>query len=200
MAGVIKMVMAMRHGALPRTLHAEEASPHIDWASGAVELLTEERPWPETGRPRRAGVSSFGMSGTNVHAILEQAPRQEPAQGVPTGTAPGLLPFPVSGRTPRGLAEQAGKLLEFVRADDAPALLDTGLSLATTRAALEHRAVVLAGDRETLLQGRPGLPLRRPGRAARGHGPRTVRGLPGVRPGAGRRRRSARPGAGPPAQ
>ncbi|MBO0656342.1 SDR family NAD(P)-dependent oxidoreductase [Streptomyces triculaminicus] len=153
MAGVIKMVMAMRHGALPRTLHAEEASPHIDWASGAVELLTEERPWPETGRPRRAGVSSFGMSGTNVHAILEQAPRQEPAQGVPTGTAPGLLPFLVSGRTPRGLAEQAVMLLEFVRADDAPALLDTGLSLATTRAALEHRAVVLAGDRETLLQG-----------------------------------------------
>ncbi len=160
-AGVIKMVMALRHGVLPRTLHVEEPSPHIDWSAGEVSLLTEPREWPRTGRPRRAGVSSFGMSGTNAHIVLEQAPeaaRDEVATAIATGTADrqvaaDLLPFLVSARTADALRGQAQRLLSFVEADGAPELLDTGRSLATTRAALEHRGVVLAGDRDGLAHG-----------------------------------------------
>ncbi|RBM16059.1 type I polyketide synthase, partial [Streptomyces sp. PT12] len=108
LAGVIKMVLAMRHGVLPKTLHVEEPSTHIDWAAGAVELLTEARPWPETGAPRRAGVSSFGFSGTNVHVILEQAPAQEPVPE-PTVSGPAVVPWAFSGRSDVGLRALAGR-------------------------------------------------------------------------------------------
>ncbi|MBB4783432.1 SDR family NAD(P)-dependent oxidoreductase [Streptomyces rapamycinicus NRRL 5491] len=140
--GVIKMVMAMRHGVLPRTLHVDEPSPHVDWSSGGVSLLTEAREWPEVdGRPRRAGVSSFGMSGTNAHVIFEHVEAEEAT----TEPAVGPVVWPLSARGERALREQAGRLVSFTegRTDLCPA--DVGLSLAASRAALPDRAVVV-GD------------------------------------------------------
>ncbi|MER6176160.1 type I polyketide synthase [Streptosporangium sp. NPDC001681] len=150
-AGVIKMVMAMRHEVLPGTLHVDAASSHVDWNQGAVELLTEHRPWSEIGRPRRAGVSSFGISGTNAHVILEQVP---PTTDAGTGSAPGVVPGAVplllSGKTSDALRAQAARLLSRVQDDLDASPVDIGFSLATTRSAFEHRAVVLAGDRDEL--------------------------------------------------
>ncbi|WP_267898031.1 type I polyketide synthase [Spongiactinospora gelatinilytica] len=148
-AGVIKMVMAMRNGTLPATLHVDEPTPHVDWSAGAVELLTEAREWPEVGRPRRAGVSSFGISGTNAHIILEQAPE---AEAVTEPEPAGVVPLIVSARSEAGLREQAGRLAEHLRANPELEPSDVAVSL-TTRAALERRAVVVAGDREALLDG-----------------------------------------------
>ncbi|MEG3632133.1 ketoacyl-synthetase C-terminal extension domain-containing protein, partial [Streptomyces poriticola] len=151
-AGVIKMVQAMRHGTLPRTLHVDEASPHVDWTAGAVELLTEERDWPHAEQPRRAGVSSFGVSGTNAHAILEQAPAQpEPADEATDRTLP-VVPWTLSSRTAAGLRAQAERLLAHRPALDAGPH-DVALALATTRTAFEHRAIVLGADRDALLAG-----------------------------------------------
>ncbi|MEV0186839.1 beta-ketoacyl synthase N-terminal-like domain-containing protein, partial [Streptomyces sp. NPDC050625] len=147
-AGVIKMVLAMRYGTLPRTLHMAEPSHHVDWTAGAVSLLTEEQAWPEVDRPRRAAVSSFGISGTNAHVILEQAPAEDqPPAAEPAGD--GLVPWVVSAKSASSLVEQARRL-----ADAAPGLRpeDVSLSLATGRAAFEHRAVVLGRDREELLR------------------------------------------------
>ncbi|GLZ28438.1 hypothetical protein Lesp02_06280 [Lentzea sp. NBRC 105346] len=146
-AGVIKMVQAMRHGLLPKTLHVDEPSPKIDWSSGAVELLTEARPWPVTGRPRRAGVSSFGISGTNAHVVLEQAPAVEAA---PSGDH--VAPWVISGHDEASLRAQAGRLLAHLNTHD-PHVLDVAHSLATTRSAFGHRAVVAGPDRESLLRG-----------------------------------------------
>ncbi|MFC3455475.1 type I polyketide synthase [Amycolatopsis speibonae] len=147
-AGVIKMVMAMRHGVLPKTLHVDAPSSHIDWSAGTVELLTEARAWPDAGRPRRAAVSSFGISGTNAHTILEQAPVQEQA---PERRAPAVVPFVLSGKTTAALRDQAAKLASFVE-DGEAALTDVAYSLATTRSALERRAAVAGADRDELVR------------------------------------------------
>jgi polyketide synthase 7 len=137
-AGVIKMVQALRHGKLPRTLHVGTPSTHVDWTAGAVELLTEPRAWPEVARPRRAAVSSFGVSGTNAHVILEQASETD----VVETPKPAVYPLVLSAKTPAALAEAAGQLASQVDGD----LADVAYTLAAGRAKLDHRAVVLAGD------------------------------------------------------
>ncbi|MFD4139639.1 SDR family NAD(P)-dependent oxidoreductase [Streptomyces sp. NPDC058572] len=157
-AGVIKMVMAMRHGVLPRTLHVDEPSPHVDWESGAVELLTEAREWPESERPRRAGVSSFGVSGTNAHVILEEAPAEAPepveeSEPVEPSRPLGAVPVVVSARSEAALREQADRLRAHLIAEPEVSVADTAFSAVTTRARLEHRAVVVATDRGALLSG-----------------------------------------------
>ncbi|WP_190087046.1 type I polyketide synthase, partial [Streptomyces longisporoflavus] len=153
--GIIKMIMAMRHGVLPQTLHVDRPSSHVDWSAGAVELLTEAREWTsEPGRPRRAGVSSFGVSGTNAHLILEEAPEEQEAPDaevqIPAPVS-GLTPWVVSARSEQALRAQAEKLREFVAADSGADVADVGASLVSSRAALEQRAVVLGRDRGELL-------------------------------------------------
>ncbi|WP_320068416.1 type I polyketide synthase [Micromonospora sp. RTGN7] len=156
-AGVIKMVMAMRHGLLPATLHADEPSPHIDWSAGAVVLATEATPWPAVDRPRRAAVSSFGISGTNVHTILEQAPEATPAPAVtaPAAVAPGDLATPcvLSARDGDALREQARRLHAWLGENPTVTLPELGHTLATGRSAFTHRAVLLPRNRQSLLAG-----------------------------------------------
>ncbi|MFF0732673.1 SDR family NAD(P)-dependent oxidoreductase [Streptomyces chartreusis] len=150
-ASVVKMVMALWEETLPRTLHAEEPSTHVDWDSGAVRLLTSERAWPRGERTRRAGVSSFGISGTNAHVILEEVPAvQEPERR--TVTAPPVVPWPVSGRGAEALRGQLARLSQDLDAREIDPV-DVGLSLATTRAALDHRAVFLGRDGDVLGSG-----------------------------------------------
>ncbi|MGX1309894.1 acyl transferase domain-containing protein/acyl-CoA synthetase (AMP-forming)/AMP-acid ligase II/acyl carrier protein [Streptomyces calvus] len=179
-AGVIKTVQAMAHGVLPRTLHADEPTSRVDWSSGRLALLTRQVQWPRTDRPRRAGVSSFGISGTNAHVVLEEAPvdRDTPSPvsvaddgagsgrvegGAVPATAAAPVPasvavpvsasvaVPVSARSGPGLRAQARRLYDRVANDPDAAPVDIGYSLATTRAAFEHRAVVVARDRAELL-------------------------------------------------
>ncbi|MCZ4121830.1 beta-ketoacyl synthase N-terminal-like domain-containing protein [Streptomyces sp. H39-S7] len=161
-AGVIKMVEAIRHGVLPRTLHVDRPSATVDWSAGAVELLTEARAWPETDRPRRAAVSAFGVSGTNAHVIIEQAPPVEAAPRQDGGTA-APVPWLVSGRTAGALRGQADRLLTAAQGLDP---VDVGYSLAFSRAMLEQRAVVVpdgdAADDEGLVQGLKALSLGEP--------------------------------------
>ncbi|GAA4232336.1 hypothetical protein GCM10022254_31920 [Actinomadura meridiana] len=161
-AGVMKMVLALRHGVLPATLHVDEPTPEVDWSSGGVELLREPQPWPAVdGRLRRAGVSSFGISGTNAHVIIEDAPAEEPPTeehgepdvAPPAKTLPAsLAAFPVSGAGANGLRAQGARYLEFVDARPDHAVEDVAASLAG-RPALSHRAVVLAEDRAELRSG-----------------------------------------------
>ncbi|MEU4638714.1 SDR family NAD(P)-dependent oxidoreductase, partial [Micromonospora chalcea] len=158
-AGVIKMVLAMRHGTLPRTLHVDAPTSEVDWSAGAVEVLTEARPWPDVRRPRRAGVSSFGISGTNAHVIVE-APADPPtaagdaARQSPPATARPPVPWLLAAASGEALRDQAARLLAWLDGPGAHAdPADTGHALATTRAALEHRAVVLVGDAESARTG-----------------------------------------------
>ncbi|MGW0947704.1 type I polyketide synthase [Streptomyces sp. NPDC002623] len=170
MAGLIKMVLAMRHGVLPRTLHVDEPTPQVDWSAGAVRLLTEEQEWPSTGRPRRAAVSSFGVSGTNAHVVLEHDPAADPAPepaADPSPSAP--VPWPVSAASEEALRAQARRLHRHLADRPGHAPLDVAWSLAAGRARLAHRAVVLGGDRDELLAGLAGLG------AGQAH-PRVVRG------------------------
>ncbi|MET9643536.1 SDR family NAD(P)-dependent oxidoreductase [Streptomyces syringium] len=148
-AGVIKMVMAMREGVLPQTLHVTEPSSHVDWEAGAVELLRENTAWPQSGHARRAGISSFGISGTNAHVIVEQAPSvKEPSQE--PVVSPGVVPWVVSARTEAALDAQMDRLRSFVTEGTAATSVDVGFSLVTARSVFEHRAVLLATDDQVI--------------------------------------------------
>ncbi|WP_432004314.1 type I polyketide synthase, partial [Streptomyces sioyaensis] len=151
-AGVIKMVLALQHGILPQTLHADEPSSHVDWTAGDVRLLTEAVAWPAGERLRRAGVSAFGVSGTNAHVVIEQAPVEESSDALPVGGV-GVVPWVVSARSREGLRAQAQRLLAHVEARPELGLSEVGFALATTRSAFEHRAVVLGTERDALLDG-----------------------------------------------
>ncbi|MEU6118744.1 beta-ketoacyl synthase N-terminal-like domain-containing protein [Streptomyces sp. NPDC047117] len=142
--GIIKMVLAMQHGELPRTLHVDAPTRHVDWSAGQVRLLTEAVPWPGTGAPRRAAVSGFGVSGTNGHVVLEQAPAAVPGAERPAGTArPALVPWVLSGHTEAALRDQARQLSDHLARHPQLDPLDIAYSLATTRSALGHRAAIL---------------------------------------------------------
>ncbi|MGQ5640888.1 type I polyketide synthase, partial [Streptomyces sp. EWL5.16] len=151
-ASVIKMVQALRHGALPPTLHVDAPTSQVDWSAGAVQLLTEARDWPRTGRPRRAGVSSFGISGTNAHLILEEAPAEEwaAAESVSAG---GVVPLVVSARSEGSLAGQAGRLAAFIEGGEGVSLASVAGALVSSRAVLGERAVVVAGSETEALAG-----------------------------------------------
>ncbi|WP_241518536.1 type I polyketide synthase [Streptomyces sp. CB03238] len=174
LAGVIKTVLSLRGGVLPASLGIDEPTPHVDWASGGLTLLTETTPWPETGEPRRAGVSSFSLSGTNAHALIEQAPlRDRPAgdahdgtagtgtestgstdRPAPLSTAPlPAVPWALSAKSAPALRAQAARLLAHLEAEPSLADGDIALTLATGRSALKYRAVVVGADRRQLTAG-----------------------------------------------
>ncbi|WP_456293514.1 SDR family NAD(P)-dependent oxidoreductase, partial [Streptomyces olivaceus] len=154
-AGVIKTVLALRHQQLPRTLHADEPSAHVDWSAGTLRLLTRAVPWPRAERPRRAGVSSFGVSGTNAHVILEEAPAaEEPrtaeapaAEETRTARTLPLVPWVLSAKSADALRDQCARLAAHTEAHPDRTPADIGLTLATARTAFDHRAVLLTRDR-----------------------------------------------------
>jgi pimaricinolide synthase PimS2 len=174
-AGVMKMVLALQHGVLPRTLHAGVPSRQVDWSAGDVRLLTEPVAWPAGGRPRRAGISAFGISGTNAHLIVEEAPAAAAGAediGVPVPVpvpvlAGGPVAWLVSGRSEAGLRGQAGRLRSWAAGAGAGAAPgDVAWSLATTRSVFEHRAVVSGGGRDELLAGLASVAAGQPGAGA----------------------------------
>jgi 4-hydroxyphenylalkanoate synthase len=160
-AGVIKVIEAIRHGVMPKTLHVDEPSPKVDWSSGAVSVLTEARDWPADGRLRRAGVSSFGISGTNAHVIVEQAPAQQ-SEGAPREFELSAVPWVVSAKSADALTAQASRLLAHVQAHPELDPVDVGYSL-TRRSVFDHRAVVVGADRQSLISGLTGLAGGEPG-------------------------------------
>ncbi|WP_234342389.1 type I polyketide synthase, partial [Streptomyces sp. NRRL B-3648] len=156
--GVIKMIEAMRHGVLPRTLHVDKPSSHVDWDAGwdagAVELLTEARKWPASdGRPRRAGVSSFGFGGTNAHVIIEEPPATAEEQDATGRAALPVIPWVLSGKSVQALRDQAARLVTHLEAQLGLSAQDVARSLATERVTFEHRAVVTGADRDELMAG-----------------------------------------------
>ncbi|MEU1236835.1 type I polyketide synthase [Micromonospora aurantiaca] len=178
-AGLVKMVMALRNGVMPETLHIDEPSPHVDWTAGAVSLLTESKPWPELDRPRRGGVSSFGVSGTNAHVILEEyRPRVaeaatvdgEQADGTgaveparrPDLVASDVTLWPVSARSRTALGGQAARLADFLRRRGEIDPAAVGWSLATTRSTFDHRAAVVGSTADELLAGLDALAAGQP--------------------------------------
>jgi len=157
-AGLIKMVLALQHAVLPRTLHVDQPSPQVDWSAGAVSLLTAEQSWPATEAPRRAAISAFGVSGTNAHVIIEQAPPIEPAAG-PEGAPPSVVPLLVSAQDQTGLVAQAASIAGFVQRNPDGSLADLGWSL-SLRAGLARRAVAFSPDGLTALaEGKPSAEL-----------------------------------------
>ncbi|WP_030192121.1 type I polyketide synthase, partial [Streptomyces violaceorubidus] len=160
-ASVIKMVMALNQNLLPRTLHVDEPSSRVDWEAGAVSLLTEEVRWPAADRPRRVGISSFGISGTNAHAVLEEAPPVEADEEQPA--SPGeVVPWVISARTADALRAQVRQLREYVEERPESAIAEVAHALATTRSAFEHRAVAVGGSRSALLKALDALALGEP--------------------------------------
>src|SRR3569833_345653 len=173
-AGVMKMVLALRHGLLPQTLHADVPSSHVDWSGGAVRLLSEPVPWPDDDRVRRAGVSSFGVSGTNAHVILEQAPERPNvalgaadapnatlgASDAPNATLGRWVPWAVSGHSPEALRGQAERMLRHVETHRGePAGIGAAL---VGRTVFGHRAVVVGADRDELVRGLAAVAAGRP--------------------------------------
>nr|WP_181773150.1 type I polyketide synthase [Amycolatopsis pittospori] len=148
-AGVIKMVEAIRHGVLPPTLHVDTPSSKVDWSLGAVEVLTEAKPWPVPDRPRRAGVSSFGISGTNAHVILEQVPAE--SAEVPAVRF-SVVPWVLSARSAEALRAQAHRLVSYVDANPEARIDEVGVSLAA-RTSFEERAVVVGTGPAELREG-----------------------------------------------
>ncbi|MFE0176930.1 acyltransferase domain-containing protein [Streptomyces sp. NPDC059002] len=177
---VIKMVLALRHGVLPKTLHVDEPTPHVDWTAGAVELLTEERPWPRTGRPRRAGISSFGISGTNAHLIVEQAPESgnTAADGAPEPVVAtdGTLPWPVSAKSEAALGQQAQRLLDHLDRHPRATPAELGHALESGRSVFDHRAVVIGRETADFREGLAALAAGEPS-------PHVVTGAMAARPG-----------------
>ncbi|MFE9728742.1 type I polyketide synthase, partial [Streptomyces sp. NPDC005794] len=160
-AGVIKMVMAMRQGVLPKTLHVDEPTPQVNWSTGAVALLSEAREWTERegGVPRRAGISSFGVSGTNAHVIVEQAPAHDPVTTEPEFTpspsqvVAGVVPLALSAKNEGALRDQAAQLRKYLLARPGLSVGDLGWSLVAARSRFEHRGAVVGRDREELVAG-----------------------------------------------
>jgi acyl transferase domain-containing protein/acyl carrier protein len=208
---VIKMVEAMRHGALPRTLHLDAPSSKVDWEAGEVELLSEEQEWQPNGKPRRAGVSSFGISGTNAHVILEEAPEPAAAQSggsedveleggdAPRAPLPNSLLLPLSAKSEPALRESAARLGALLKNDPELDPRDAGFSLATTRALFEQRAVLSGETREELLSGLAALADGEPspnlfeGKARSGKLAYLFTGQGAQRPGMGRELHEASP-------
>ncbi|MEV6341166.1 SDR family NAD(P)-dependent oxidoreductase [Nocardia vinacea] len=153
--GVIKIVQALRHEMLPKTLHVEAPSSHVDWSAGSVRLLTEPEPWLSGARVRRAGVSSFGISGTNAHVIVEEAPAVTPAAtpGEDSAEPLGVVAWPISAKSEPALRAQADRLRSWLVERPDVDVRSVARSLVQTRAQLEWRGAVVGGDREQLLAG-----------------------------------------------